>query len=168
MTKILTYDRGTIVADLARALAGSAITGGILLLLNPVPWIAVILWGCFALFTVFFLQTMRKAATTVSADAEQVQQVLALGPVKLGSSITWADITDIRLRYYSTKRKSPDGWMQLTLKGGGSKLTLDSSLDGFDLIAKQAGAIIKEFDLDPDPTTRENFLTFGVRLYDTE
>src|SRR3546814_11929791 len=45
--------------------------------------------------------------------------IVARGP--LGGAIAWPDLEDLRLRYYSTRRDRTQGWMHMTLKGGGRR-----------------------------------------------
>ena len=56
--------------------------------------------------------------------------------------LPWSKLDQLKLRYYGTrrqkKREAGGGFMQLTLKGGGTSLTLESSIEGFEYIAWRA------------------------------
>ena len=52
--------------------------------------------------------------------------------------------------------------MQLTLKGGGTSFTLESSLEGFDYIAWRASKAARENGLSMDPTSAGNLLAIGL------
>ena len=65
--------------------------------------------------------------------------VSAAGP--LGAAIRWVGSTRIKLAYYSTRRDRRDGWMQLELRAGSSRIRLDSRIDGFaQLVGRAAQA----------------------------
>jgi hypothetical protein len=57
--------------------------------------------------------------------------------------IAWTELTRFRLRYFALRKDRKNGWMELTLTGGGTKLSIESQIDGFTAIverAVQAGA----------------------------
>ena len=158
-TQQYSYDRGPVYADLVRSAAGCAVTFGPVLFLNPIP---AVFWICLAggaLFTVFGIKTLVKAATTVSLDDREVRLT---GP--LSASVAWDDLRSVKLRYYATRRKSTQGWMQMILRGAGRKVVIDSALDGFETIARTAAAHVLKNDLEVDFPTQENFNALGIRL----
>ncbi|MDJ0684198.1 MAG: hypothetical protein QNJ84_05835 [Alphaproteobacteria bacterium] len=160
----LRYDRGALLADYARAMIGLVLCAGILLFLDPIAWVAWPLMAGLGLFAAFLLQTLAKDRTRIAADADGLQAVVDLGPLSIRNSIQWEDLQTVKLRFYATKRKSREGWMQLTLKDGATTVKLESTLDGFAAIAKTAGTVAGRRDLPLDTPTRENFLEVGVRL----
>ena len=52
--------------------------------------------------------------------------------------------------------------MQLTLKGGGTSITFESSLAGFDYITWRASKAARENGLSMDPTSAGNLLAIGL------
>lgn len=160
----LRYDRSALWADYARAMIGLVLCAGILLFLDPIAWVAWPLMAGLVLFAAFLLQTLAKERSRISADESGLQAVVDLGPLALRKSLQWEALQTVKLRFYATKRKSREGWMQLTLKDGATTIKLESTLDGFAAIAKTAGTVAGRKDLPLDTPTRENFLEVGVRL----
>lgn len=74
-----------------------------------------------------------------------------------GPRLRWRELTEVRLAYYAMRREARDGWLQLTLIGGGKKLAIDSRLDGFIEIARRAATSAGTNSLALDPTTLSNF-----------
>ena len=130
---ILRYPRGAMIADHLRALGGMAITFGPLAVFNLGSVMVYILAGLGALFLFFGIRTVLRHLTHVEVSAGGIR---IAGPV--GQAIQWRDLDDMSLRYYTTRRDKLDGWMFLKVKGKGSVVTLDSSLEGFEDIVRLA------------------------------
>jgi hypothetical protein len=52
--------------------------------------------------------------------------------------------------------------MQLTIKGDGVSITMDSSLEGFDLVAWRAAKAARENAVSLDPASAGNLLGIGI------
>lgn len=157
MSDVLRYPRTALLGDYARAGAGLAITALPLALLEVNRWIAVPLAAAALLFAVFALRTAQRQASRLELDDAGVTM---RGP--MGASLAWTDLRGLDLRYYSTKRDRSDGWMQLTLKGGGRRLRADSTLDGFDRLVETAAAAAVRKGVPLTPVTVDNLLAMGV------
>lgn len=153
------YERGPVLGDLIRSGLGCVISWGPVIFLDPLPVIFWIFFACGCLFTAFGLKTLLKAVTTVSLDDSRLQQS---GP--LAKSLDLSDLKSVKLRYYATRRKSGNGWMQLNLRDSRQKIVIDSALSGFEPIARLAARWALERNLDIDDTSRENFNALGIRL----
>ena len=72
----------------------------------------------------------------------------------------------LKLRYYGRRRprnrESSGGFMQLTLKGADTSVTLESSLEGFEYIAWRAAKAARENGVGLDPTSVGNLLELGI------
>lgn len=75
--------------------------------------------------------------------------------------VRWDQITAVKLRYYSTKKDRSDGWMQLTIRAGRSRHSIESQLAGFDAFAARVAELVVERGLPVDAATKENFLSLG-------
>ena len=139
------YSLRAVTADYLRALAGMALTFGPLVVFKVGSVMVYILAGVGALFLLFGFRTALRHLTHVEVSAGEIR---IAGP--LGRAIRWRDLDDMSLRYYTTRRDKTEGWMLLKIKGGGSMVSCDSSLDGFDDIvacardAAQANGIALE------------------------
>ena len=146
---VLRYPQGTVIADYIRALVGMIITLGPLAFLNVGSVMVYILAGLGALFIFYGFRTILRHLTHVELSAGGIR---IAGP--MGRAIRWRDLDDMSLRYYTTRRDKSDGWMLLKLKGKGSIVALDSTLDGFDDIvvsaleaARDNGVVLKDSTL---------------------
>lgn len=159
MAEVLRYPRTALLGDYARAGAGLAITALPLALLEVNRWLAVPLAAAALLFALFALRTAQRQASSLELDEGGVAM---RGP--MGASLAWADLRSLDLRYYSTRRDRSDGWMQLTLKGGGRRLRADSTLDGFDRLVEHAVRAAARNGVALTPVTVDNLLAMGMDM----
>jgi hypothetical protein len=72
----------------------------------------------------------------------------------------------LKLSFYGTRRQrsreAGGGFMQLSLKGAGTSLSLESSIEGFEYIAWRAVKAARENGVDLDPTSAGNLLVLGI------
>ena len=159
--RVFRYPLRSLVSDYLRALAGIAVGLAVLL---AVPASAVILFifgGVTLLFLVFGLRTVQRHLLQIAVtDA-------AIGAKALATkSLPWNRLESVKLRYYGGRRQSDSrggsGFMQLTLKGADTSLTLESSLTGFDWILWRAAKALRENGMALDPTSAGNLLDLGI------
>lgn len=152
-----TYPRQALVGDYVRAGSGLALTALPLALL-PMHWVLTALFAAAAmLFAAFLALTVQKQLTVVEADEDGIA---ANGPA--GKAIAWSDLSRMSLKYYSTRRDRQDGWMTLSLRGRGRKLSFDSSLSAFDTVVERAHRAAEARGLTLSPATVENLMVLGV------
>lgn len=153
----LSYPLSSVYGDYARAAFGLLVTAGPLLLLEPAPVLAWILGPLAVLFAWFGARTaFRHGYRFEVSDA---------GIVRRGWTerrLAWDDLRRLKLAYYAPRRNRDQGWMQLTLRGPGRPIHIDSTLDGFDLVAGKAAAAAVARDLSLDDVTTANFAALGV------
>lgn len=152
------YARGAIYADYARAAVGVVVCF-LPLLFVASNTVTLALAALGALFVLFGARTALRHATGITADEEGIT---ALGP--FGGRIAWQQLQRLKLSYYATRRDRKGGWMHMTLTGGGRTLRLDSSLDGFDDVARLAARAAVANDLDVSDATRANFAALDIPL----
>ncbi|WP_421880998.1 hypothetical protein [Pacificispira sp.] len=157
--KILRYDSGALAKDAARGLIGLAVTAGPALgvenILRPIE---IVCWALATLFAVFLLRTALRHKTEIqlSEDAIAVQSPLRRRQLK------WSDITVVKLSYFaSAKARRGSGVLTLTLRGGGTKIIVESSLKEFDRLAESVAELCARQGIDVDPTTMHNFDAMG-------
>ena len=96
---------------------------------TPIFWVIL---GLAVLFLVWLVNTALRQISRIRFDEEGLRTMP--WPKK---SIAWSGLEEMALRYYSTKRKRKDGWMTLTLKAGGNKIDIESTLPHFaDIVAR--------------------------------
>lgn len=157
MVRTFRYPVSTLYADYLRAAGGLLLTGLPLVLLEPLPAVKWILVLLFALFLVFGARTLLRQFSAVELSS---QHLATIGPA--ARRIAWQDLRRVKLRYYSTRRKRDDGWMQLKLWSGGTSISIDSSMDGFQEVAEYTAREMRERGLETDPTTINNFAGLGL------
>jgi len=155
MSRIHRYPTNALLADYGRGVVGAGISG-LFWALSPVAIFSIVLFGGLTgLFLLFVLRTaMRQRLRVESSD-------MGIGAV--GSApIAWRDLDDLRLRYYAPRRNKGKGWMTLNLRGGGAKLAIDSTLEGFDDIAARAARAARDRGLALNDTTLANLAALGL------
>jgi len=151
------YPPRALAGDYARAGSGIALTLGPLLFVPASPVMMVILGGLAALFLAFGARTALRQWTVVQMDDAGIA---AAGPVS--GRIAWEDLEGLALAYYSTRRDRTRGWMQLTMKGRGQRLRIDSTIDGFRDIVLAAAQVAERRGLELTPATTGNLSALGI------
>lgn len=154
----LRYSRTALRADFIRAGAGVALTIAPLTAIPILSVPGVILGGAGLLFAVFGSRTWLRSRSTVIVTEEGVA-VNALFQRK----IDWQHLTEVKLRYYSTRRDRSRGWMQLTLANGKKKISLESTLEKFEEVAEAAAQAARRQGIELSPSTEENLRALGIR-----
>jgi hypothetical protein len=154
---VLRYGGNALVGDFGRSGAGLALTAPPLLFIDVHPVVGAVLGAMALLFAVFLVRTIERRATAVRVDDDGVS-VTGFRTRR----IRWADVTGLDLAYYSTRRDRTNGWMQLTLRGPGGRLKVESTLDGFDGLVERAAAAAQARGLVLSETAMENLGALGV------
>jgi len=159
--KVYRYPPGKLMGDYVRAGVGLSVGIGVLATVPASPAIVVVFGGISALFGVFGLRTVKRHMTEISVGEAGIRAD-GMGTVIL----SWPDLEFLRLRYYGTRRQRTrgegEGFMQLTLRGGGTKLTLDSSVEGLEYITWRAAKAARDKGLSLDPASAGNLLNLGI------
>ncbi len=156
--KMYRYPGRTLAGDYLRAAVGLSVGAG-LMWLGASTLIVAIGTGIAGLFSLFGCRTLQRHVTKVAINDQEIRNV-AFGTRIMG----WADLERLKLRYYGTKRqeKGSEGFMQLTLKGGGQSLTYDSGIEGFTFITWRATKAARENGISFDPASAGNLLAIGL------
>ncbi len=151
------YPQKQIAQDYARGGVGLALTA------LPIVFLALhpmFFWPLLAGAVLFAIYTGRTLLRQLTVFHSGEQGIAAHGP--LASAIAWRDLADLRLRYFSTRRDRKDGWMQLTLRGGGRTIRLESPLIGFSDIADRAADAARANGLSLNDATTNNLVALGI------
>jgi hypothetical protein len=152
------YPTSAMVGDYLRAGAGFLPAAAILVTLPVGVTGTTVLGGFAALFAVFGIRTLLRHGTRF----EMTESALR-GAGLCSTVIVWEKLDRMRLAYYSTRRDRRDGWMQLELRSGRSRVRLDSRIEGFaELVGKSARAAEMRH-LHLDAATLANLAALGVR-----
>lgn len=157
------YQRDGLTGDLLRAGVGLALTAGPALAVPAGSAAQFVLLPLAALFLVFGLRTWQRGTTRVDLGPSGIS---ISAPRQV--SLSWHNLRAVRLSYYSTKSDRAGGWMQLTLKGSGGPnggtIRIDSTLEGFDEVARHAARAARAADVALSDTTRANFNALGIAV----
>lgn len=155
------YPMSAMASDYLRAAAGLVPTGAILATVSVGNVAAVVLGGFAAIFGAFAIRTALRHGTILEVDDTEIR---ASGIRR--ATIPWDRLDRMKLAYYSTRRDRKSGWMQLQLGAGGTRLSLDSRLEGFDRLVRQAAMVAAERDLELTEATASNLQALGIRTTD--
>jgi hypothetical protein len=158
------YPRRVILADCLRALLGLVCTVVPLVAAGGQPLATVIFGALAALFAVFAARTAIRQATRIVVSEHGIER-LAISTFGLGRvTVPWERIADVKVRYFSTRRDRERGWMQLAVRGGTGRIAVDSTIDGFDEIARRAALAARANGVELSATTLDNLAALGLRL----
>ena len=157
------YSRKSISGDYLRAIIGLVITGGLLLAATKVTIFQYIFAAGALLFFGFLLRTFLRQFSSFVVTKQDLKRV---GLFK--RSLSWDQLNNVTLKYFSTRRDRKAGWYQLTLSDDIVKITIDSELMGFDTVMKICSDVVMQKQLTVSETTSENFASSGFSLMDSD
>ncbi|HYM31562.1 MAG TPA: hypothetical protein VEU47_09700 [Candidatus Cybelea sp.] len=153
------YSFAALAPDYARAAAGTLLTGAPVLFADLASVMLWLLGGLAVLFLTFGVRTAIRQATSVEISAKRVR---VDGP--FGATINWEELQGLDVRYFSTKRDRTGGWMQLTLRGKGRSIRIDSTIDGFADLARRADMAAQARGVHMTASSRANLDALGYGL----
>ena len=153
------YSRKSISGDYIRAVTGLVITGGLLLAATKITIFQYIFAAGALLFFGFLLRTFLRQFSSFVVTKQDLKRV---GLFK--RSLSWDQLNNVTLKYFSTRRDRKAGWYQLTLSDGIVKISIDSELMGFDTVMKICADVVIQKRLTVSETTSENFASSGFSL----
>jgi hypothetical protein len=150
-----------------KALVGDYVRAGFGLLLTLGPALAVprdsaalwVLVPLALLFAVFAVRTLARHKATV----ELTQAGVSLSTWQR-VNLDWSRLQQLRVDYYSTRGDRSGGWMQLTAKGEGGTIRVDSAIDEFVAIARAAADAARANGLEISEATRVNLGHLGIAV----
>jgi hypothetical protein len=155
------YPLRALWAEYARAAIGVGVVAVPLFTASLGTTVKVILIGLLAIFLGYGIRAALRHATRYGSDD---RGVFASGPIS--RAIEWNDVVNVKLSYYTTKRDGTSGWWQLDIKGRRSTMRIDSTLDGFGVIAERAVREARTRGIELSPTTIENVESLEIELPD--
>ena len=113
------------------------VTLGLGTLLKPggVFWLLVMAAAavCIVYLVMVWVRASSRWQVTDSGIEQQAGGLIAALPLSrlTDKSVDWATLTDLRLKYYATRRDQENGWFELTVSGPHGKITLQETLTRF-------------------------------------
>lgn len=150
------YPWQAMAPDYARAAFGILCTGAPPLLMELPGPVTGVLVSLAAIFAVFGAQAALRHATRILVSARDIRAL------PLGTRLDWDGLTRLKLAYFSVRRDGRRGWMELKLGSGRHTLRIDSRLEGFSEVVRQAVAAASEACVPLEPATLSNLATLGI------
>ena len=155
------YPPAKLAPDYVRAGVGIAVVG-LPLVTMELPGVVYAVLACLTvLFAAFALQNLLQQLCRV----EMSESTLVMRP--WDTRIHWHELTRLRLAWFTVRRGGKQGWMELKLRSGRTRIRLDSRLDGFDEVMRRAVNAANEQGLDLDPVTLANLRTLDLASEDS-
>ena len=160
--QLFRYPRASLIGDYIRSIAGVGVGIGVLLSVPPSMPILIVFGSILVLFAFFGLRTIERQIMQVALTDE------AIGCRGFRTKqLPWSDLEFLKMRFYGTRRQhrgegGGGGFLQMTLKGAGTRLALESSLEGFELVAWHAAKAMRDNRASLDPASAGNLLAIGV------
>jgi hypothetical protein len=151
------YPVNALYGDYARAGLGLALTLGPAAMVGAGSGALYVLLPLALLFAVFALRTAARQIAVVELAADRV--TLATWR---RAALAWQDMHHLRVDYYSTRGDRAGGWMQLTAKGKGTAIRVDSAIEDFVAIARHAADAARANGVEISEATRANLGHLGI------
>ncbi|HLZ65802.1 MAG TPA: hypothetical protein VKQ29_06195 [Aliidongia sp.] len=149
------YPTRSLVEDYARGGAGLVFLA---IALVPMHWVLHLVFGLMAVLLLSFgVRTYLRSRSRIVLDETGIA---VIGPWR--KRLAWTAIDGLKLRYFSTRRDRKRGWMELRLSAAGTRLTIESQIDGFEEIVRRAAAAAAARGLAVDPSTEGNLAALDV------
>ncbi|MBM3522490.1 MAG: hypothetical protein FJX57_05990 [Alphaproteobacteria bacterium] len=155
------YPVNALLGDYARAGFGLLLTAGPAMLVPSGSYALWVLVPLAVLFLVFALRTAARHKTVVEVTSQGVSQSSFQR-----ASLDWSQLRSLRVDYYSTRGDRSGGWMQLTAKGEGGTIRVDSAIDEFVAIARAAADAARGNGVAVSESTRANLGHLGIPFDD--
>ena len=154
------YPPSAILGDYLRAAIGLAVGLGVLATVPASTVILLVFGGLTVIFLLFALRTLQRHLTQITLDQEGIFR-----SDLVSQTLHWRDLRDLRLRYFGTRRQHGSGggcFMQLSLRGRGRRMKIESDIEGFEDITRLAAAAAKTNGVSLDPASAGNLLALGI------
>ena len=150
------YPWRAMVPDYARAVLGLACAATPLIVTDLPGLAAAVLAFLAMIFALFGVQVILRHTTRILVSEGDIRAR------PLGPRLAWDSLTRLTLAYFSVRRDGRRGWMELKLRSGRRTLRIDSRLDGFTEVVRQAAAAASDTCLHLDTPTTSNLATLGI------
>jgi hypothetical protein len=155
---IYRYPWRAMLPDYVRAVLGILCTMTPLILMDLSIVVVAVLVFVAMIFVLFAAQAVLRHATRILVSEREIRAR------PLGGRIAWDSLTRLKLAYFSLRRDGRGGWMELKMQSGRRTLRIDSRLNGFTEVARQAAAAARHACLDLDTPTLSNLATLDIRV----
>lgn len=156
------YRSRALAGDYLRAGIGLAVCLGAAAIAGFGGFTAWLFGVCAAIFLLFGLRTLLRSVTNYELTDTGLTRSYATGFGRAERALAWQGLKQFKLRYFPAKRDRSQGWMELTLAGGGTRMRLDSTLGDFDAIVRAAVGAAACRRLALSESTLSNLAALGI------
>lgn len=158
MSRAMTYryPARAMVPDHVRTVLGVACTAAPLILMDLPGLVQAVLAFLAMIFALFGTQAVLRQSTRILLSERDIRAT------PMGTQLAWDSLTRLTLAYFSVRRDGRSGWMELKMQSGRRTLRIDSRLDGFTEVVRQATAAASRACLHLDATTLSNLANLGI------
>ena len=117
--------------------------------------------GCSVLFVIYGIRTFIRQMIKVVLNENSLKVV-----IYRDSTLTWDDISQLSLSFFSLRRDGNEGWMQLCVKGAGKTMRFESSLSDFDVVVRRAIQVAVTNKITLSQSTLSNVEALNINLVD--
>lgn len=160
MTRLY-YPLSSLWPDYLRAGIGLSICAGLQLFASPQSVIFVLLAGLSLLFAWLVASTVWRQQIEIELDTAGIVRT-SRWHSGWRRVVAWSDISAVTLRYFSTRLDRSEGWWELTIRGHGGKVRVDSGLTGFPSLVQLALAAADRNGVATSEATRANAVQLGL------
>ncbi len=160
MSATYRYPPSAVMGDYLRSAVGLAVGLGVLLTVPASTVILIVFGGLTMIFLLFALRTLQRHLTQITLDQDGIFR-----RDLFSQTLRWQELQDLRLRYFGTHRQHRSGgggFMQLSLRGQGRRMKIESDLEGFEDVTRLAAAAAKTNGVSLDPASAGNLLAMGI------
>ena len=160
MSTTYRYPPSAILGDYLRAATGLAVGIGVLATVAVSTVILIVFGGLTVIFLLFGLRTLQRHLTEITLNQDGIFR-----SDLYSQTLRWQDLQQLRLRYFGTHRQHRNGsggFMQLSLKGKGRRMKIESDLEGFEDVTRLAAAAARTNGVSLDPASAGNLLAMGI------
>ena len=150
------YPWRAMAPDYARAAVGVACTATPLILMELPGLVTAVLAFLGMIFALFGGQVVLRHTTRILVSERDIRAL------PMGTRVAWSGLSRLTLAYFSVRRDGRSGWMELKLRSGRRTLRIDSRLNGFTEVVRQAAAAASGACLHLDTSTVSNLATLGI------
>jgi len=158
------YQRRALTGDFARAGIGFALCLGAAAVAEFSGFTVWLFGVCAGVFLLFGLRTLLRSATNYELTDTGLTRSYAAGFGRAERALAWQELEKLRLRFFPAKRDRSQGWMELTLAGGGTRMRLDSTLGDFEAIVRKAVGAAAHRRLALSESTLSNLAALGIAV----
>ncbi len=158
--KYYRYTTRSLVVDDIRASIGLIISAGPLFLDDLSRFWLYVFLVLTVLFSAFAIRTAIRHTRVIELSDKGIRT-----RGLMGTGFDWEELEQIQLRYYSTRRDNERGWMSLKLRSSGTSVVIDSSIAGFEEIARHVATVARHRQIDLSSGSRKNFDAMGIATH---